>query len=152
MRYLLSLALVLPVVIVGFTWSSVAGTSFAAGVNGSGDQQLLTKRPMTFVVKAPPTLAPPVRPTPTPLPPPPTPAPKTATYVVKHPGDELKHIAAEQGVSIFKLIDANKIDDPDNLRVGQVLKISGLVADGECARLGRSTRTSTTSQAQRRPS
>jgi LysM repeat protein len=39
------------------------------------------------------------------------------------PGDELKHIAAEEGVNIFTLIAANKIDDPDNLRVGQVLKI-----------------------------
>jgi nucleoid-associated protein YgaU len=38
-------------------------------------------------------------------------------------GDELKYIAADHGVNIFKLIEANKIDDPDSLRVGQVLRI-----------------------------
>jgi LysM repeat protein len=44
------------------------------------------------------------------------------TYTVQK-GDELKQIAAQYQVSIFKLIDTNSLKDPDNLRVGQVLTI-----------------------------
>src|SRR5207244_6618602 len=68
-----------------------------------------------------PILAP--APTATPAPTPtlaPTPTPVTGrTYTVR-PGDELKHIAADYGVSIWKIIDTNTIADPDSLRVGQV--------------------------------
>ena len=39
------------------------------------------------------------------------------------PGDELKSIAAEHNVSIWKLIDANHISNPDSLKVGQELRI-----------------------------
>jgi LysM repeat protein len=114
--------LILPLAIVGFTWSSVATISFAAGTTGGPGEQLSTRRPIAAQMQAPPTLVAPVRPTPTPLPPPPTPTPRAATYVVQ-PGDELKHIAAEYRMNIFTLIDANRIEDPDNLKVGQVLKI-----------------------------
>jgi LysM repeat protein len=46
------------------------------------------------------------------------------TYTVQK-GDELRHIAAKYGVSIWKIIDANEIPNPDSLRVGQVLRIPG---------------------------
>jgi spore germination protein YaaH len=39
------------------------------------------------------------------------------------PGDELKHIAAAYGVSIWRIVDTNDIPNPDSLRVGQVLEI-----------------------------
>lgn len=79
-------------------------------------------------------------PPPTLVPPPPTPRPAApavaaapaaeptdvplpkGSYTVK-PGDELKGIAAQSGVSIWKIIQANDIPNPDSLRVGQVLKI-----------------------------
>ena len=74
---------------------------------------------------APPTLVPPPPATPTPVPtalPTPTATPVRTSYTVQ-PGDELKHIAADHGISIWKLIEVNAIADPDNLRVGQVLTI-----------------------------
>ena len=46
----------------------------------------------------------------------------TLDLSVQH-GDELKNIAAQYGVSIWKIIASNDIPDPDSLRVGQVLKI-----------------------------
>ena len=36
---------------------------------------------------------------------------------------DVQSIAAQYGVDIFKLIKVNSIADPDNLRVGQELKI-----------------------------
>jgi lipoprotein NlpD len=44
------------------------------------------------------------------------------TYVVQ-PGDELKSIAADYNVSIWKIIAANNIPDPDSLKIGQELRI-----------------------------
>jgi LysM repeat protein len=50
------------------------------------------------------------------------PSKTAATYTVQ-PGDELRHIAADNHVSIWKIIEANDIPDPDSLRIGQVLNI-----------------------------
>jgi LysM repeat protein len=44
------------------------------------------------------------------------------TYTVQR-GDELKQIAAQYGVTIWTIINANDIPNPDSLRVGQVLTI-----------------------------
>ena len=46
------------------------------------------------------------------------------SYVVKQ-GDTLYNIARASGVSVNTLISANNIADPTQLRVGQVLKLSG---------------------------
>jgi len=46
-----------------------------------------------------------------------------ATYVVQ-PGDTLYSIARTTGASLDVLIGSNDIDDPDVLRIGQVLKLS----------------------------
>jgi LysM repeat protein len=96
---------------------------FAADV-GAG---LVPKRPVSSNLGPPPTLVPPTatpKPTATPVPavePTATPV-KGGTYTVR-PGDELKHIAAEYNVSIWTIINANNIPNPDSLRVGQELKI-----------------------------
>lgn len=50
------------------------------------------------------------------------PSKTAATYTVQ-PGDELRHIAADNHLSIWKIIEANDIPDPDSLRIGQVLNI-----------------------------
>ena len=125
-RYVLSLALLLPLGIAMLAASQLIGGpgAVSAGPVARADAgtALLTKRPVTSNVAPPPTLVPPTPrpPTPTAVP---TPVPeKPSTYVVQ-PGDELKHIAADYGISIWKIIDANDIPNPDSLRVGQVLRI-----------------------------
>ena len=61
----------------------------------------------------------------------PTPSPTRVTgtvpgqkYVVQ-PGDTLAAIAEEFGVTVQELIDANRLDNPDVLRVGQKVIIPG---------------------------
>ena len=88
--------------------------------------KIVTRRPAGSTAAPPPTLVAPPTPAPTavmPLAPKPTPTPVgPRTYTVK-PGDELRHIAADYGVSIWTIINANDIPNPDSLRVGQELKI-----------------------------
>ena len=48
--------------------------------------------------------------------------PAARTYVVQR-GDELRHIAAEHGVSLAALLSMNEVPDPDSLRIGQVLEL-----------------------------
>jgi hypothetical protein len=48
--------------------------------------------------------------------------PAARTYVVQR-GDELRHTAAEHGVSVSALLSVNEVPDPDSLRIGQVLKL-----------------------------
>ena len=48
--------------------------------------------------------------------------PVARTYVVQR-GDELRHIAAEHGVSVSALLSVNEVRDRDSLRIGQVLKL-----------------------------
>jgi LysM repeat protein len=52
-----------------------------------------------------------------------TPTRRTGRTYTVQPGDELRHIATDYDVSIWKIIDANDIPDPDSLRIGQVLRI-----------------------------
>ena len=87
--------------------------------------KIVTRRPTGSTAAPPPTLVAPPTPLPTATPvvakPTATPiAPRT--YTVK-PGDELKQIAADYGVNIWTIINANDIPNPDSLRVGQELKI-----------------------------
>lgn len=73
-----------------------------------------------------------VLPTPTPEPPTPTPSPTPSptpfvtptpvVYVVRS-GDSLEFIAGMYGVSVEDLVEANQLEDPDRLRVGQELLI-----------------------------
>ncbi|MGC2445086.1 peptidoglycan DD-metalloendopeptidase family protein [Candidatus Binatus sp.] len=49
---------------------------------------------------------------------------RAATHVVA-PGETIYHIATEYGVSVGRLMAANGINDPRDLRVGQVLTIPG---------------------------
>ncbi len=51
-------------------------------------------------------------------------SPRAATHVVVA-GDTLYRIANEYGVSVGRLIAANQLSDPRELRVGQVLTIPG---------------------------
>jgi LysM repeat protein len=123
-RYVLSVALLVPLAVAAISVGQLASTGFAGPSlsPGSSSTDLQLKRPALVQVQAPPTLAPP---TPTPRPTAtiaPSPTPRAKTYVVE-PGDELRHIAADYGVDIFKLIKANNIPNPDSLRVGQELRI-----------------------------
>ena len=124
-RLVLVLALLVPVAIASLTVGQFATTSQAgpaAALQSDSNMQLVVKRPPASEPKAPPTLVPPtLTPAPTSTPAP-TATPRALTYTVL-PGDELKHIAAEYQVDIFKLIRANDIPNPDSLRIGQVLRI-----------------------------
>jgi LysM repeat protein len=126
-RYVLGLALLIPLVFALLVLAQVPGVSFAAPtavLRTEADTSLLSKRPVSSNAAPPPTLAPPTAtPKPTASPVPPTPTPETGRKVTVKAGDELKAIAAAYNVSIFKIIEANKIADPDSLRIGQVLRI-----------------------------
>ena len=132
-RFILAIALIVPLGVAGLSAAQLP-LAFSIGpsrVLGPSDTISLAHRPASVESAPPPTLAPP---TPTPIPPTATPAPTVAptarptatpgkrTYTVK-PGDELRHIAASYGVSIWTIINANDVPNPDNLRVGQVLTI-----------------------------
>ena len=108
-------------------------TSLASSWNltpADSSVSISSQRPVSSNPAPPPTLVPPTatpKPTATPVPPK-TAAVATTTpqkggiYVVQ-PGDELKNIAADYHVSIWKIIDANDIADPDSLKIGQELRI-----------------------------
>jgi LysM repeat protein len=51
-----------------------------------------------------------------------TPSPAVITYTVQ-PGDTLAKIAAEFGVTVEEIVEANDIEDPSLINVGQVLII-----------------------------
>jgi len=135
-RYILSLALLAPLVIVVVGLGQLAGLTPhlpTTRVLAEPETPITSHRPVASEPAPPPTLAAPTatpQPTATPVPAipptavsPPTPAlAQHRTYTVQH-GDQLKDIAAQYGVNIWKLIDANKIPNPDSLRVGQVLQI-----------------------------
>lgn len=65
-------------------------------------------------------------PTPSPSPTPPPTAPPTGmgTYTVR-PGDTLSRIAAQFGVTVNAIMQANNISNPNRIFVGQVLNIPG---------------------------
>jgi LysM repeat protein len=118
-RIVLAAALLLPLGLMAVALAQLLGVTLASPA-GAASGPLLTHRPASSAGAPPPTLAAPMS---TPVPP--TLAPTAVvprTYTVQA-GDELKHIAASYGVSIWSIIDANDIPDPDSLRVGQVLQI-----------------------------
>lgn len=47
---------------------------------------------------------------------------KAPTYTVQ-PGDELRQIAAQHGVTIASILALNEVPNPDSLRVGQALRL-----------------------------
>ena len=127
-KYVLALALLLPLAVTLFALAQVPGVDLRLPASlVYADQQLVNiaaKRPVASHQAPPPTLAAPTatpKPTRTAVPPSPTPI-KGRTYTVQQ-GDELKHIAAQYGMNIWKIINNNDIPDPDSLRVGQLLKI-----------------------------
>jgi Tfp pilus assembly protein FimV len=129
-RFLLGAALLVPLGVALVALMQLPATSLASSWSLSAAEpsvHIVRQRPAASNLAPPPTLAPPPA-TMTPEPPKPAAVSATATpqtggtYVVQ-PGDELKHIAADHHVSIWKLIDANHLADPDRLRVGQQLQI-----------------------------
>jgi len=127
------MALLLPLAVIVVVLAQLPGTSLAAPTNllpSDASMNIMGKRPVASNPAPPPTIVPPTatpRPTATPVPP--TPVAKASatsqkggTYTVQ-PGDELRHIAAQYNVSIFKIIALNDIPNPDSLRIGQVLTI-----------------------------
>ncbi|HLZ28155.1 MAG TPA: LysM peptidoglycan-binding domain-containing protein [Chloroflexota bacterium] len=132
-RFLLGAALLVPLGVVLLALMQLPSTSLASSWNLTAPDSSVNiagQRPVSSNLAPPPTLAAPTatpKPTATPLAlaiaaaPTATPQ-KGGTYVVQ-PGDELKHIAADYNVSIWKLIEANHISNPDSLKIGQELRI-----------------------------
>jgi nucleoid-associated protein YgaU len=128
--FVLALALLIPLGIAVPALAQVPAISLPLNLitlrPDSSAKAIMTRRPTASTSAAPPTLvveAPPTR-RPAPTAPAPTPMPsKTAATYTVQPGDELRHIAADNHVSIWKIIEANDIPDPDSLRIGQVLNI-----------------------------
>jgi LysM repeat protein len=136
-RYILGLALLVPLVLGALALAQLPGANLASPASlllGDTSVSVVSKRPAPSNPAPPPTLVPPTatpvtpQPTATPVPATPTAEPtstpeaKSRTYVV-HKGDQLKYIAAQYQVSIWKIIATNDIPNPDSLRVGQVLTI-----------------------------
>jgi LysM repeat protein len=129
-RYVLALALVLPLGLTLLIAAQVPGVHVelpsAIAYADAATAPITLHRPAVSKPTPPPTLVP--APTPTRAPAPaaaiaPTPTNVAERTYTVQPGDELKHIAADYGVNIWKIINANDIPNPDSLRVGQVLKI-----------------------------
>jgi nucleoid-associated protein YgaU len=140
-RFVLALALLVPLVLGGLALAQLPGASLGSPTSlllGDGGPNVVRQRPAPSNATPPPTLVPPtptVRPAAAPVStataaptveptPEPTVAPKqqSRTYVVQR-GDELRNIAAQYQVNIWKIINNNDIPNPDSLRVGQVLTI-----------------------------
>lgn len=128
-RYVLVLALLVPLALMAWVVMQVPGMSLAAPTTLERDAaSVQLSRPKTSTAAPPPTLAPRPTPQPTAAPaqlgavPSPTASAQGRTYTVQK-GDELRHIAANYGVSIWRIIDTNDVPNPDSLRVGQVLRI-----------------------------
>jgi LysM repeat protein len=138
-RFVLGMALLVPLMVGALALAQLPGTRLASPASvllSDANDSIVFKRPAPSKPAPPPTLVPPTatprptatpQPTATPVPPTPTPQP-TATpergrsYTVRK-GDQLKNIAAQYRISIWKIIDNNDIPNPDSLRIGQVLRI-----------------------------
>lgn len=84
--------------------------------------------PLPSVTAPPPTLAtttpnntPQNTPTPTQIP---SPTPKPITYYTVQPGDTLEKIAKDHNLTWLQLANYNQLGDPNNLQIGQIIKIS----------------------------
>jgi nucleoid-associated protein YgaU len=127
-RLIIGLALVVPLALILAVlrpWPTT-GVGQSQATEDAQRASVLARRPSTTSAEPPPTLVPPTL-TPaaiavqTSAGAEPTSLPR-GSYTVRS-GDELKQIAAQYGVSIRAIIDANDIPNPDSLRVGQVLRI-----------------------------
>jgi nucleoid-associated protein YgaU len=128
-RLLLAIGTAFPLLIGAVTVPRLASTGhaserFAVVRPASGAPARVAPLP----VAPPPTLEPPARVSATPPPAAARPvagsdaSPATPhTYTVQ-PGDELRDIAAQHGVSIASILALNEVPNPDNLRVGQTLR------------------------------
>jgi len=103
--YVLALALLIPLALMGFAVVQLSGLNVAMPSTlayADNGERLVTSHPAPLNQAPPPTLAPPTpttRPTPAPVTPTAVPTPAPRTYTVQR-GDELKHIAAQYGVTI----------------------------------------------------
>jgi LysM repeat protein len=140
-RFILGLALLVPLVIGALALTQLPGASLGSPTSlllGDTSVSVASKRPAPSQPAPPPTLVPPtattrptatpqptatLQPTATPEPAEPTAAPQRGRTYVVHKGDQLKYIAAQYQVSIWKIIANNDIPNPDSLRIGQVLTI-----------------------------
>jgi LysM repeat protein len=134
-RVFLGTALLVPLgmVLVALMQLPSVGLASSWRVNASDSAaSISSQRPVSSNPAPPPTLAPPTstpKPTETPVPAQPavavvaTATPQRGGMYTVQPGDELKSIAADYNVSIWKIIATNKIPNPDSLRVGQELHI-----------------------------
>jgi|SRR5579872_7470047 len=130
-RLILAVALIVPLAMMLLAAAQIPGAQLGT-TSDAAASPLSIERPAPSDPPPPPTLAPPTL---TPVPPTPTAAPTVAPTPVASPtprdprsytvqrGDELKQIAAQYDVSIWTIIDANDIPNPDSLKVGQVLHI-----------------------------
>jgi LysM repeat protein len=131
-RIILALALCLPLGLMAVALAQMPGVNLglpSSVVYADSDDRLMARRPAPSNPAPPPTLAVPTA-TPKATPAPidsPTPVasstPRTGRNYTVQPGDELKQIAATYHMTVWQIIDANNIPNPDTLRVGQVLKI-----------------------------
>ncbi|MCA1645144.1 MAG: LysM peptidoglycan-binding domain-containing protein [Chloroflexi bacterium] len=125
------MVLMLPLAVIVLVLGQLPMNGLAAptsSVQAESSMAVMGKRPTSSNAGPPPTLAPPTatpRPTATPVPAAAEPnliPQKGGTYRVQ-PGDELKQIAATYNMTIWKIIAANDIPDPDSLRIGTELDI-----------------------------
>jgi len=131
-RIILALALCLPLGLMAVAVAQVPGVNLglpSSVVYADAGDQLMARRPAPLNQGPPPTLAVPTatpKPTPTPIESPTpvaSPTPQTGRKYTVQPGDELKQIAATYHMTVWQIVDANTIPNPDSLKVGQVLKI-----------------------------
>jgi LysM repeat protein len=131
-RFILALALCLPLGLMAVALAQIPGVNLglpSSVVYADSGDQLIARRPAPLNSAPPPTLAAPTatpQPTLTPVPSPTpitSPTPRTGLSYTVQSGDELKQIAATYHLTMWQIIDANNIPNPDSLKVGQVLKI-----------------------------
>jgi LysM repeat protein len=131
-RFILVLALSVPLGLMGMAATQMHGIylgSSSTAVDADASDPLIAARPAPSNPAPPPTLAAPTatpKPTPTPVVSPTavaSPTPRTGRQYTVKAGDQLKEIAASYDLTLRQLIAANNIPNPDNLRVGQVLRI-----------------------------
>jgi LysM repeat protein len=131
-RLILALALLLPLGLMVVLLLQLPGVSVglpSSVVYADSGDRLIASRPAPSNPAPPPTLAAPTataKPTPTPVDSPTpvvSPTPETGRSYTVQRGDQLKDIAASYHMTVWQIIDVNKIPNPDSLKVGQVLEI-----------------------------
>jgi LysM repeat protein len=131
-RIILALALCLPLGLIAVLLAQMPGVNLglpSTVVYADSGDQLVARRPAPSNPDPPPTLAVPTaapKTTPTPIDSPTpvaSPKPRTGPQYTVQPADELKQIAATYHMTVWQIIDANGMPNPDSVKVGEVLKI-----------------------------